>query len=954
MISTANRLFTNWFKRHPARMFLSARLLAALMLISLLAASIAPATVSAQGIGPAVELMSRLSPEEKIGQLFLVNFSGTDVSEQSQIYNLIANYHVGGVVLKAEDDNFVAEKTPQEAFNLTNALQQVERDSAANPASSSKPHTYIPLFIGISQEGGGAPNDQILSGLTPIPDQMAIGAAWDRSLSEQAGKVMGSELSALGFNLYLGLTLDVLTLPDPSINADLNTRVFGGDPYWVGEMGRAYLAGLHDGSNGRMAVIAQHFPGRGGSDRPADQEISTVRRSLEELKSIELAPFFALTGATSDPKTIVDGLLVSHIRYQGFQGNIRATTRPISFDQQALNQILSLPTLAGWRQNGGLLVSDNLGTQAVRRFYDPDFKNFSARLVARDAFLAGNDLLYMGNIVSFDAPDTYTSVVRTLQFFAQKYREDPAFASRVDESVLRILNIKYRLYSTFAWSVVEAPAANLDKLGLSNEQVFAIARQSATLISPAPADFATVLPSPPNVSDYIVFLTDARTARQCSTCLDKPILAKDAMHVAIQRLYGPSASGLVTLSHLSSFSFDDLNLLLDDKQPSPDLLNALGRATWIVISTLDLPDGSPQSIVLRRFLSEKQSLLSSKKVILFSFSAPYYLDATDISKLTAYYGMYSESDPFVEVAARLLFQEISPAGSLPVSVSGIGYDLIAATAPDPTQVISLSLNLPIPTPAPKATPTSSATLTSEATLTVEPTAAPLYRVGDTISVRTGAIVDHNQRPVPDGTPVRFTLSQGESGLIQQVEAVTKTGVAVAAFRLDQPGLIEIHATSEPARVSDTLQLNVTKEGATVIIITPTVEVTPQPVQPTPTPEPTPTPVPTSPLITSNGYPNLFGWSLVVLVMIAGVSLTYWLASQMVDQRWTVRWSLLVLAGGLIPYNYLVLGFPGGGAWLEGRGLPAFLQAVLIGQGIGFAIGWFWRLAAESGDQAQEQ
>jgi len=42
------------------------------------------------------------------------------------------------------------------------------------------------------------------------------------------------------------------------------------------------------------------------------------------------------------------------------------------------------------------------------------------------------------------------------------------------------------------------------------------------------------------------------------------------------------------------------------------------------------------------------------------------------------------------------------------------------------------------------------------------------------------------------------------------------------------GLIEIHAMSEPARVSDTLQLNVTKEGATVIIITPTTEVTPQP------------------------------------------------------------------------------------------------------------------------------
>ena len=91
-----------------------------------------------------------------------------------------------------------------------------------------------------------------------------------------------------------------------------------------------------------------------------------------------------------------------------------------------------------------------------------------------------------------------------------------------------------------------------------------------------------------------------------------------------------------------------------------------------------------------------------------------------------------------------------------------------------------------------------------------------------------------------------------------------------------------------------------------------------------------------------------------MVMVAGVALTYWLASQMVDARWTVRWSLLVLVGGLVAYNYLALGFPWGDIWLDGRGLPAFLQAVLTGQGIGFAIGWFWRLAAESGDQAQEQ
>ena len=942
-----------------ARRLFFVRLLTVVLLLSILSGQAAPAVVFAQGTTPALDLMRVLTPEEKVGQLFMVSFTGTDVGDKSQIFDLIVNQHVGGVVLSAANDNFLADNTPQQAHDLITALQQVELNNSENPLLSSLAHTYIPLFVGVSQEGGGAPNDQILSGLTSLPDQMALGATWDRVLAEQAGTIMGRELSSLGFNFYLGLSLDVLALADPAISADMNTRVFGGDPYWVGEMSRAFLSGLHQGSDNRLAVITKHFPGRGGSDRSIDQEIPTVRRSLEELKSIELAPFFAVTGNAADANMTADGLLVSHIRYQGFQGNIRATTRPISFDQQALSQVMALPALAGWRQNGGLMVSDNLGTTGVRRFYDPDFKNFSARLVARDAFLAGNDLLYMGNIISSDAPDTYTSLTRTLEFFAQRYREDTAFASRVDESVLRILNTKYRLYGSFTWGNVQSAGYDPLDPGAANEQVFNIARQAVTLISPSSADLSTVLPEPPNPYDYIVFLTDARITRQCSTCPDKPRLAVDALHSTVQRLYGPSASGLVTSSHLSSFSFDDLNLLLDDKAPNPDLLNALGRSSWIVISSLDMPEGSAQMITLRRFLTEKQSLMSNKKVILFSFSAPYYLDATDISKLTAYYGIYSESEPFVNVAARLLFQEVAPAGALPVSVAGIGYDLITATMPDPNQVISLSLDIPaviLPTPAKTRTPALSGTPvfepTAVPTLTLEPTVEPLFRVGDTISLRTGLIVDHNQRQVPDGTPVRFTLSQGESGLFQQVESVTNQGVAVAAFRLDRPGLIEIRAVSEPARASDTIQLDVTKEGATIIIITPTAGVvTPQP---TPTvPAPTPTVVP-SPLVTNTGYPTFYGWLLVFLLIVAGVSITYWLASQMVDARWAVRWALLVLVGGLVAYNYLALGFPWGDLWLDGRGLPAFLQAVLTGQGVGFTVGWFWHLAAESGDQTQQQ
>ena len=132
----------------------------------------------------------------------------------------------------------------------------------SNGASSDLPdqNTYVPLFIGISQEGDGAPNDQILSGLTALPNAMAIGATWNTELAQQMGAVLGSELSALGFNLFLGPSLDVVESPKPSAQIDLGTRVFGGDPFWVGEMGRAYIAGLHTGSNARMMVVCQAFP----------------------------------------------------------------------------------------------------------------------------------------------------------------------------------------------------------------------------------------------------------------------------------------------------------------------------------------------------------------------------------------------------------------------------------------------------------------------------------------------------------------------------------------------------------------------------------------------------------------------------------------------------------------------------------------------------------------------
>ena len=54
---------------------------------------------------------------------------------------------------------------------------------------------------------------------------MAIGATWKTELAQQVGSVLGSELSALGFNLLLGPSLDVVESPNPSARSDRGTQV---------------------------------------------------------------------------------------------------------------------------------------------------------------------------------------------------------------------------------------------------------------------------------------------------------------------------------------------------------------------------------------------------------------------------------------------------------------------------------------------------------------------------------------------------------------------------------------------------------------------------------------------------------------------------------------------------------------------------------------------------------
>jgi beta-N-acetylhexosaminidase len=637
--------------------------------------------------------------------------------------------------------------------------------------------------------------------------------------------------------------------------------------------------------------------------------------------------------------------MVSHIRYQGFQGNIRATTKPISFDSTALQQIMALDTISTWRADGGLIISDNLGSGAVRRFFDPNNESFTGSQVARNAFLAGNDILYVNNFISTGDPDAFTTLSATLDFFAQKYREDSVFAQRVDESIIRILNTKQALYGDFTLENVLPAQDDLAQIGVSDTVTSNVAQNAVTLISPNVEALDSVLPSPPLWHENIVIFSDVRMDYQCTGCAPINVLKTESLANALVRLYGAQSGGQIRQYNLASYSFTQLVETLDNVESNFNdyLLANLQEAEWVVFNVLDNNADYPASSALVRILEERPDLLANKNVIVFAFDSPVYLDATNITKTTAYYALYSKVQGFVDVAARVLMQEISPLGALPISLNAVGYDLISMTAPDPDQIITLDMILPV-----AEVSEEEAEGEVQLTQTPEPTPIPSLNVGDTITIRTGVIHDHNGNHVPDGTVVRFNFKlSGEPNITQQFEATTTDGFATLNYRVEAVGGLEVSATSEPATQSETLSINITPGGpAEVIVISPTPQETPTPTE---SPEVTPTESGEDSAQDADhgSYPTLGEWALGVMILGLASGLAFivgkvWWRTN----RWGIRSMLCALIGGLLSYSFLNLGTAGTRFWMEASGTGFVVEVIIVGVLLGWICALVWWLRTD--------
>ena len=272
------------------------------------------------------------------------------------------------------------------------------REAAAWVADLQK-EAPIPLLICSDFERGNP-----FAGGTPLPPAMAVGATRDPDLAREAGRVTAREAKAMGYRLLGSPVADVNNNP---LNPIINIRSYGEDPDLVARMAVAYAMGVQ--AEGLCACL-KHFPGHGDTDADSHRLLASLPHDMERMERVELLPFRA--GIEAGVKSI----MTAHLVLSALDDERPAT--------------LSRPVLTGLlrdRMNfGGIILSDAMAMHAIAHNY-----GFDEALAA--AIEAGCDVVIP------------SESMRTFEAITKGYRDGAISPRRVEESVMRILELKESL-----------------------------------------------------------------------------------------------------------------------------------------------------------------------------------------------------------------------------------------------------------------------------------------------------------------------------------------------------------------------------------------------------------------------------------------------------------------------------------------------------------------------------
>ena len=339
------------------------------------------------------QLLNSMTLDEKIGQLFLLAFSENRIDEARVLFQ---DYFVGASYIS--NDNV---PDPDAAVALTSKLQQY--------AASTR--LKIPLLLGADQEGSWG---VMVPASSTGPGNMALGAAQKTSSTTRMYRVIGQELSAVGLNTVFAPCADCNSNP---FNSIIGMRAFGEKPMLVGALTAAAVQGAHEGG---VAVSIKHFPGHGDTTSDSHRGLPTVTRTRDELNKIDLYPFIQGIQAGADI------VMTSHIIFSALDPDNPAT----------LSRTILQDILRGELGFEGVVLSDSMNMQAMKRNYRPDDS-------AIRALLAGVDMIMLAEEhYDHDAATYLKQQTALISAVKAAIESDAIPVARVDQAVTRILKLK--------------------------------------------------------------------------------------------------------------------------------------------------------------------------------------------------------------------------------------------------------------------------------------------------------------------------------------------------------------------------------------------------------------------------------------------------------------------------------------------------------------------------------
>ncbi len=353
--------------------------------------------------------LSKMTLDEKIGQLIITGIYGTTITERTR--QLILEEKIGGILLFGR--------------NITDSTQLLKLINSIKNANTSN---KIPLFVSVDEEGGRVSRMPIE--LNDMPSLKKIGLLNNPQVAYKIGTILAKELNLFGFNMNFAPVLDINSNPSNPVIGD---RSFGSSFELVSELGVQMMKGIQ--SLGVIPVV-KHFPGHGDTVTDSHVGLPIINHSLERLNSFEWAPFKSAIDAQAD------AMMIAHMLLTKID-----PVYPASLSHTIISDLLR--NQLGFN---GVVITDDLTMEAITA-------TFKLGDAAIKSLNAGVDILLVCH-----GEDSTISVVNAIR---QAIANGTLSMTRIDESVTRILTLKqkYLLNNNTIESInVQEVNAEIDRL----------------------------------------------------------------------------------------------------------------------------------------------------------------------------------------------------------------------------------------------------------------------------------------------------------------------------------------------------------------------------------------------------------------------------------------------------------------------------------------------------------